>query len=98
MEGYLWLIFVALGVLALKQLASIARSMQNTEAMIGRLLSERGFERETTAEPSERLKELAVGSGTRVEAIRAYRRQTGAGLKEAKAVVDRLSRHERSPA
>ena len=42
--------------------------------------------------PSEEVKELArtPGNASRVAAVKAYREQTGLGLKESKDVVDRL--------
>jgi ribosomal protein L7/L12 len=91
MENWVWILFVAIGLLALKELGSIARSVQGTEAMTRRLLSQQGVEWETHAEPSDRVKALATGTGTRIAAIQAYRAQTGLGLKEAMAVVDQLS-------
>ena len=95
MENYVWLIFVALGVLALNQLASIARSMRVSAEMMKRLLAHQGIEWETQVEPSERVKALAKTAKTRIAAIKAYREQTGLGLKEAKAVIDGLrARHE----
>ena len=98
MENHLWLVFVVLGVLALMQLASIARSLQSTEAMMMRLLSHQGVEWGKVVEPSERVKELARMPGQRVAAIKAYREQTGLGVKEAMAVVDRISNPMQSAA
>ena len=91
MESYFWLL-VALGVLVLMQLASILRSLQSTEAMMRRFLSHNGVEWEAAAEPSARVKELALNARNRVAAIKAYREQTGLGLREAKSVIDELSR------
>ena len=93
MENYLWIVLLVLGLLALGELARIARSLQSMEAMITRLLSPWPAEG-TAAEPSSRVRELASSRKNYVEAIRAYRQQTGLGLKEARAVVDTLvSRH-----
>jgi ribosomal protein L7/L12 len=96
MEGYIWVIFSAFGVLALMQLAStlagILRSLQSTEAMMKRFLAHQGIHWEAAVEPSEKVKELALKPGSTVAAIKAYREQTGVGLKEAKAVVEELSR------
>ncbi|MBB4844664.1 ribosomal protein L7/L12 [Paucibacter oligotrophus] len=41
-------------------------------------------------EPSEQVKALARDPKTQIETIKAYREQTGLGLKEAKEVVDGL--------
>jgi hypothetical protein len=93
MENYGWLLFFfVLGVLALMQLAGIHRSVQGTEAMMRRFLSDQGIEWEAAVEPSARVKELALNATTYVAAIKAYREQTGLGLREAKAVIDELSR------
>jgi hypothetical protein len=40
--------------------------------------------------PSARVRELAADPKNKIAAIKAYREQTGAGLKEAKDVVERL--------
>ena len=102
MTDSIGLFFLAIGALALVQLAgplrAILRSVQSTEAMTRRLLSHQGVDWETAVEPSERVKNLAVNPKDYVEAIKAYRRQTGLGLQEAKAVVDGLSRAGRGTA
>lgn len=38
--------------------------------------------------PSDRVKEIARDPGRKIEAIKAYREETGAGLAEAKAAVE----------
>lgn len=98
MERYGWLAFFVLGLLVLWQLANVAQRLSGIAAMMRRLLSKEGVEWETAAEPSARVQELALGSGTYVAAIKAYREQTGLGLKEAKAAVDRLTREHRDTA
>lgn len=92
MESNVLFLFLGLGVLALVQLASIARSLRNTEAMLERFLFREGVEPRGPIEPSERVRELASNSRTYVAAIKAYREQTGLGLREARAVVDELAR------
>jgi ribosomal protein L7/L12 len=94
MENYIWLLFFALGVLMLNQLASIARSLANAASAIERLTRPEGA---VDMEPSARVAELALSRSTYVAAIKAYREQTGLGLKEAKAVVDELSRSREVP-
>ena len=98
MESYLWILFFLLGLLALKQLASILRSLQSTEAMMKRFLAHQGMEWEAAIEPSARVKELAANAGSEIAAIKAYREQTGLGLKEAKAVIEELPRSKHSAA
>ena len=41
-------------------------------------------------EPSERVRELAADSKKKIEAIRAYREESGADLKRARQVVEQL--------
>ena len=98
METYLWIFFLFMALLALKQLASILRSLQSTEAMMKRLLAHQGIHWEATTEPSTKVKELAMNAGNEIAAIKAYREQTGLGLKEAKTVVEELSRSKQSAA
>jgi len=98
MENLVWLFFFGLGVLMLRQLTSIARSLQSTEAMMKRLLSYEGVEWEAEVEPSERVKALASNKRTRIAAIKAYREQSGLGLREAKAVVDEIWRQHQGVA
>jgi ribosomal protein L7/L12 len=91
MESYGWII-VAIGAFALLQIGGILRSVQSTEAMLKRLLVQNGVQWGTAVEPSAQVKELALDSRKYVEAIKAYREQTGLGLKEARGVVDELAR------
>ena len=92
METYVWLLVIAFGLVVLMQLARILQSLQSTEAMMKRFLSRNGVEWEAAIEPSAKVRELAQNAKTYVAAIKAYREQTGLGLREAKAVVDELSR------
>ncbi len=96
MENYVWLLFFALGVLVVNQLASIARSLQAMAAMMKRLLSDQGVEWEAAGPPSATVEELASNPKTYILAIKAYREQTGLGLKDAKAVVDDLRARRKS--
>ena len=98
METYLWIFFLFIALLALKPLASILRSLQSTEAMMKRLLAHQGIHWEVATEPSAKVKELTRSVGNEIAAIKAYREQTGLGLKEAKTVVEELSRSKQSAA
>lgn len=97
MENPLWFGLFALAGLVLMQLANIARSLRSTEAILAQLLIQRRA-RDLPTEPSDRIRELASHRRTYVAAIRAYREQTGLGLKEAKAVVDLLAHSARRAA
>ncbi len=92
MTDAIWLLFLILCVVALMQLAAISRTLQETAAMMRRLIAHQGVDRDTVAEPSDKVKELALNPKSYVAAIKAYREQSGLGLKEAKAVIDELSR------
>ena len=98
METNPWLLTLALVGVALVQLTSIARSLQSTTAMMRRLLAHQGIEWEVAIEPSAQVRELASNAKTRVAAIKAYREQSGLGLAEAKAVIDRLPDRARGAA
>jgi ribosomal protein L7/L12 len=84
----LLIIAVAVGAY---QLAKFHERLQNSEAKLDALLRHFGIEWGTLAEPSDRVKELARDPKSRIEAIKAYRQQTGVGLKEAKKVVESIS-------
>lgn len=76
--------------LCLWQLLRINARLDRQDAHWQQLLRHLGIDPAQLAEPSEQVKALARQPGRRIEAIKAYRQQTGAGLKEAKAVVDKL--------
>jgi ribosomal protein L7/L12 len=50
-----------------------------------------GFDLNVQMAPSSHVISLAADPQQRIEAIKAYRTQTGAGLKEAMAVVDKIA-------
>ena len=102
MTDSIWICLVAVGVWGLWHIAGTLRailgSLQSTEAMTRRLLSHQGIDWQTNVEPSDRVRDLAVNPKSHIAAIKAYREQSGLGLKEAKAVVDGLSRAPRDAA
>ena len=69
MDTYGWLIVGGFGLLVLKQLASIATSQASIAAMMERLLSPGGVGGEAEAEPSARVRALALDPETYVAAI-----------------------------
>jgi ribosomal protein L7/L12 len=77
--------------LCMWRLFRISAQLDKQEAHWQSLLRHLGIDPAELAEPSEKVKALASQPGGRIEAIKAYRQQTGAGLKEAKAVVDKLA-------
>jgi ribosomal protein L7/L12 len=66
--------------------------LRNLELRLARLLQHVGFDADAKLPASEEVKALARTPGRKIAAIKAYREQTGAGLKEAKEEVERLMR------
>lgn len=66
--------------------------LHNVELRLARLLKHVGFDADAKLPASEEVKSLAGTPGGKIAAIKAYREQTGAGLKEAKEEVERLMR------
>jgi ribosomal protein L7/L12 len=72
-------------------LIRILERIQNTESKLDALLNHFGIEWGKFSEPSNRVKELAKDPSSRIMAIKAYREQTGLGLKDAKDVIEKLA-------
>jgi ribosomal protein L7/L12 len=64
--------------------------LRNLELRLARLFKHVGFDADAKLPASEEVKALAGTPGGKIAAIRAYREQAGAGLKEAKEEVERL--------
>ena len=88
-------LFAALGA-GLFYAHRIDRRLGENEEKLDALLRHFEVHKDVLEEPADRVKELARDPRFKVEAIKAYRQQTGAGLKEAKAIVEALVA-ERSP-
>ena len=80
-------------VLGAYQLLRIQERLRVQEAKLDALLKHLGIIDDSLAEPSDQIKEMAKDPRRRIEAIKAYRIQTGAGLKEAKEVIEALAAH-----
>ena len=65
---------------------------RRTEQMLNDLVNNLGIRSGVLPAPSDDVKALAADPKKKIEAIRAYRQQSGAGLREAKEAVERLSR------
>ncbi|MBS0444609.1 MAG: ribosomal protein L7/L12 [Proteobacteria bacterium] len=91
MESAVPIVAVLALIWALAELARIHARLAGTEVKLAILMNHLGVDREALLEPSEKVKTLARTPGATIEAIKAYREQTGLGLKEAKAVIDRLA-------
>jgi ribosomal protein L7/L12 len=67
------------------------RRIQELERKLNLVLTQLGIDPNVRFAPSSHVTSLAVDPRKRIEAIKAYREQTGAGLKEAMEVVDKLA-------
>jgi ribosomal protein L7/L12 len=65
--------------------------IQELERKLNLVLTRLGIDPSVRIAPSSHVVELARNPRQRIEAIKAYREQTGAGLKEAVAVVDEIA-------
>ena len=77
-------------LLMLRALHQLGQQLQDQGRLLRLLLDHAGVDPQHVIEPSDQVRALAGDPGRYVDAIRAYRQQTGAGLHDAKAVVDRL--------
>lgn len=66
--------------------------IRRTELMLHDLVNHFGIRSAVLPAPSDDVKALAADPKKKIEAIRAYRQQSGAGLREAKEAIERLSR------
>jgi ribosomal protein L7/L12 len=89
--------FIVLAAVIFAQLR-VESGLRSQEIKVAKLLAHLGVDLDTPLEPSDLVKELARTPGRYIAAIRAYRKQTGAGLKEAKAVIDKLAQAASPPA
>jgi ribosomal protein L7/L12 len=67
------------------------RRIQELERKLNLVLAHLGIDPNAEVPPSSHVISLASDPRHRVAAIRAYREQTGAGLKEAVAVIDKIA-------
>jgi ribosomal protein L7/L12 len=93
MSADIWLILAVLALaLVVSRLTNIQSQLRDNEAKLDALLRHLGIKWGQFAEPSDQVKALARDPKMQFQAIKAYREQTGLGLKEAKEVVDQLAR------
>jgi ribosomal protein L7/L12 len=71
------------------------RHMQEVERKLNLVLTHLGIDLNVQVAPSSHVISLAADPQQRIEAIKAYRTQTGAGLKEAVAVIDKIAASEK---
>jgi ribosomal protein L7/L12 len=91
-EHYFAVLAVLALALGLSRLTSIQSQLRDNEAKLDALLKHLGIKWGQFAEPSDQVKALARDPQTQIQAIKAYREQTGLGLRDAKDVIDQLAR------
>jgi ribosomal protein L7/L12 len=89
----LWLIILAvavvLGILNIeRQSGNIRRDVARLDRKLNLLLKQMNVPYEKAFGLSERVKELARDPSKKINAIKVYREETGAGLKESKEAVE----------
>jgi ribosomal protein L7/L12 len=67
------------------------RRLQELERKLNLVLTHLGIDSDARVAPSSHVMNLAADPRQRIEAIKAYRQQTGAGLKVAAAVIDEIA-------
>ena len=67
------------------------RRIQELERKLNLVLTHLGIDPSARIAPSSYVIDLAKDPRQRIEAIKAYRAQTGAGLREAVAVIDEIA-------
>jgi len=80
-----------------RELQEIATRLFRLENRVAFLFQELGLEEKYQAEMGQGIMELGMAEivallrmGRKIEAIKLYRQQTGTGLAEAKAAIDRM--------
>jgi len=71
--------------------SSHTRRIQELDRKLNLVLTHLGIHPTAQVAPSSHVMSLAADPKQRIEAIKAYREQTGAGLKEAVAVIDKIA-------
>ena len=94
MNNLLWVLALGMGGAAwMFDHQHLMQRPREVEIKLGQLMKHVNFEPDMTpAAPSQEVIALARTPGKKIAAIKAYREQTGAGLKEAKDVVEAIER------
>ena len=83
-------VLLALLVMANGLALTHTRRIQELERKINLVLSHLGIDPTAEVAPSSHVIDLASDPRHRIAAMKAYREQTGAGIRQAKAVIDKL--------
>ncbi|HEY1090703.1 MAG TPA: ribosomal protein L7/L12 [Burkholderiaceae bacterium] len=83
-------LYLALGalVVALLGLQRISARLAKIENLLAQLIKHHGLEPAPLPTPSAEVLALAL-AGDKIKAIKAYREQSGAGLKDAKDMIEK---------
>lgn len=84
-----WIVLLVVIALVLRHWG-LERRMGRLESALDGLSRHVGALPPLVTAPSQRVKDLAMMPGKKVEAVRALREETGLGLKEAVRIVDAL--------
>jgi ribosomal protein L7/L12 len=83
----------ALGFCAV--LGRLGRRVQSLEHQMSALQRHLGLTSPPLYSPSDRVKQLAADPKRKIEAIKAFREESGLGLREAKTIVEELIESQR---
>lgn len=84
------------GIVTLMLVFKIYVQTIQIERSVGRIAKQLGVDVLKPSELSERVKDLARDPSRKIEAIKAFREETGAGLAEAKTAVEVYIRSQNS--
>ena len=83
MTPTVWMLFLLVPILAIA--IGVSQQIAHVERKVNLILRHLGVE---TGKLPERVKDLARDPSRKIEAIKAYREDTGSGLKDAKDAVE----------
>jgi hypothetical protein len=89
-ETWAALIAFGIGMAILLAVIRLERRVQTMEYKLLALLRHFELAPPLARVPSDRVKQIAADPHKKIEAIRAFREETGLGLKEAKAVIEEV--------
>ncbi len=96
MEGPIIGVICFFGVLTVLFVVKIYSHVVHLERAVGRIARQLGVDVLSPGVLSDRVKELASDPSNKIEAIKVFREETGAGLAEAKAAVEQYIRSLKS--
>jgi ribosomal protein L7/L12 len=88
MEWYVWFLGIVILFTVLASFWDMKARISRMERKLNALLRHHGVDLTQGAPLSDRVKQLAGDPSQKIEAIKVYREETGAGLAEAKDAVE----------